>query len=51
MRRCMLTAVAGVFTMLALPDGPAAGENIPGTIFLADRQNSEIRVVMYMTPW
>jgi hypothetical protein len=51
MRRSVLILAAGISMMLALPDGPATGERLRGAMLLTDRQSSDVRVVMYMTPW
>jgi hypothetical protein len=51
MRRIVLISMACVSAMLALSPALAVGDRLPEVIFLADRQNSDVRVVMYMTPW
>jgi len=51
MRRFALFFVTGISVFLSVPDVPAIGHDRPSAVFLAERQNSDIRVVMYMTPW
>jgi len=51
MRRFVLLFVIGVSAFFTVPDVKAIGHDQPSAILLAERQNSDIRVVMYMTPW
>lgn len=52
MRRFTLLFVAGVSAFLSVPVMAAMGQHEkPSALLLAERQNSDIRVVMYMTPW
>jgi hypothetical protein len=43
--------VIGISTFCSLTDLPARANDQPSAVLLAERQNSDIRVVMYMTPW
>ena len=51
MRRFALLFVTGISAFLSVPDAPAIGQERPSALLLAERQNSDVRVVMYMTPW
>lgn len=51
MKRFALLFVTGISAFLPVSDVPALGHDLPSAILLAERQNSDIRVVMYMTPW
>jgi len=51
MRRFILLFVTGISAFLSVPDAPAIGQERPSALLLAERQNSDVRVVMYMTPW
>ncbi len=51
MRRFTLCFVAVTSSFLLTPDMAARGHDKPSAVLLTERQNSDIRVVMYMTPW
>ena len=51
MIRIALVFIAFMSVMISLPSGPAMGQGLQDRVLLAERQNSDIRVVMYMTPW
>ena len=49
--RNMLIFLAFMSGMVVLPAGTAVGQGLQETIVLAGRQNSDVRAVLYMTPW
>jgi hypothetical protein len=51
MRRFALFFVTAISVLLSLTDLPALGHDQPSAVLLTERQSSDIRVVMYMTPW
>ena len=51
MTRFALFFIAGISVFLSVPHVLAIGHEQQATVLLAERQNSDIRVVMYMTPW
>jgi len=51
MRRIARLFVIGVSAFLSISAVPAIGHDMPSAVLLAERLSSDIKVVMYMTPW
>jgi hypothetical protein len=49
--RNMLIFLAFMSGMVVLPAGTAIGQGLQEAIVVAERQNRDVKVVLYMTPW